>query len=129
ARGDFDRHVAAFRVRLRERHAAADAALRRELPDGCRYAPPEGGMSLWVELPGRVPARRVAARAAEQAVWTTPGDLFDPTGASDHGLRLALSRTAPPEIAAGIAILAACIAAEIGAGAGSRDPPLILSPT
>ncbi|WP_188268586.1 MULTISPECIES: PLP-dependent aminotransferase family protein [unclassified Streptomyces] len=60
----------------------------------CRFPTPQGGLSLWLELPG-VDSGRLAALAAARGLSLTPGFHFSPDGALDHYLRLPF--TLPPK--------------------------------
>ncbi|MBK8980441.1 MAG: PLP-dependent aminotransferase family protein [Planctomycetes bacterium] len=126
--GALDRYLTVLREALRERHDAADRALRAHMPAGCRWRRPDGGLSIWVELPPDADADRVATRAALAGVQVTPGRLFDPLRRPSRGLRLALSRVTPAAIDSGIEILGRCVREERLAdpAAGLGSTPLIL---
>lgn len=125
--GVLDRELDRLRAELRERHAAARAHLKRVMPDGVRWSEPEGGLSLWIELPAQADARRVAIAAARDGVLVTPGDAFHPRGRTVPGFRMALSRAPLDCLAPGIDVLARHVRAELGARDASRAPvPLVL---
>lgn len=106
--GHLDRCLEGLRRELAERHRAAHAALRRELPSGCRWSEPDGGLVLWLELPEPGQGDRLAELAAARGVRTVPGRVFDPFGRPSRGLRLSLSRSDPDRIALGAEVLGAC---------------------
>ncbi|MFE3387419.1 aminotransferase-like domain-containing protein [Streptomyces anulatus] len=60
----------------------------------CRFQVPQGGLSLWLELPD-TDSRRLAVLAARHNLALTPGFYFSPDGTLDHYLRLPF--TLPPE--------------------------------
>ncbi|MFO1054064.1 MAG: PLP-dependent aminotransferase family protein [Planctomycetota bacterium] len=127
ASGTLDRDLVRLRGELAARHATLRDALRRAMPEGVRWSEPEGGLSLWVELPGGADSRRVATAAARDGVLVTPGDSFHPDARTVPGFRIALSRAPSHAITAGIEILARHVRVELAAHAGMRTRiPLVL---
>jgi 2-aminoadipate transaminase len=110
--GAMDRYLGGLRAELRARHRAATAALVDHMPAGTRFTRPEGGLSLWVELPEGLDSDRVAVRAAGHGVLVTPGRVFDPAGGPSRSIRLALSCVAADRVVPGIEILARCVREE-----------------
>jgi DNA-binding transcriptional MocR family regulator len=90
--GRLDRITARRRTRLKANLAALQAGLAT-LP-GVSWAPPTGGMTLWLELTEQRP-RRVLAAAREAGLLVAAGDLFTPDGADRRHLRIPF--TAPPD--------------------------------
>jgi DNA-binding transcriptional MocR family regulator len=86
----YDQLIAARRTALRQ-SAARFAALLTEAIPGCRFDPPAGGLSLWVQLPGGADAAAFASRALRHGVSVAPGQFASPTGGHDH-LRLCHDR-------------------------------------
>ena len=78
--------MAERRALVTSRRDALMAAVRSELP-AWRFAPPRGGLSLWVELDG-VDASALAPAAEEEGVRIIPGSTFAVDGALDDRLRL-----------------------------------------
>jgi len=103
-----DRCLDGLRRELTGRHRAAHAALRRHLPPQCKWAEPDGGLVLWLELPEPGQGDRLAELAAARGVRTVPGRVFDPEGRPSRGLRLSLSRADQERIARGVEVLGAC---------------------
>ncbi|HVK45189.1 MAG TPA: PLP-dependent aminotransferase family protein, partial [Micropruina sp.] len=81
---------------------ALAAALRDRLPDW-RFRLPEGGLSLWVELP-RPAAAALAAGAERQGLVITPGSVFAPEGGLASFVRLPYGRP-PEELRAAVEVL------------------------
>jgi DNA-binding transcriptional MocR family regulator len=90
--GRLDRITARRRTRLKANLAALQAGLAA-LP-GIIWAPPTGGMTLWLELTEHR-SRRVLAEAREAGLLLASGDLFTPDGADRRHLRIPF--TAPPD--------------------------------
>ncbi|ROO89039.1 DNA-binding transcriptional MocR family regulator [Actinocorallia herbida] len=79
------------RLRTQRDHLAARL---RDLP-WCRFALPQGGLSLWLELLD-TDADRLTSRAAALGLALTPGHRFSPEGAHHRHLRLPF--TLPPDL-------------------------------
>ncbi len=90
--GRLDRIVSRRRTRLKANLAALQTGLR-DLP-GIAWAPPTGGMTLWLELTEQRP-RRVLEQARAAGLLLASGDLFTPDGADRRHLRIPF--TAPPD--------------------------------
>ena len=119
--GAYDRHLNRVRRALRERHAALDAALAENLPNGTRWTRPEGGYQVWVELPFEVDTRDLLAEASRAGVLFAPGAQFMPDGRASRCLRLTVARVNPEEIKKGLAALGRVVA-ERAVGQGSPRP-------
>jgi DNA-binding transcriptional MocR family regulator len=78
----------------RERCAILESLLRQRLPDW-RWRRPDGGSSLWVELPD-TNADVFAQLALRHGVEVIPGSTMDHTGGHDNFLRIPF--TQPPEL-------------------------------
>ena len=81
------------RTRLREQRDCLVAAIRDALPDWS-FRVPEGGLSLWIELPG--PGRGLGIALADAAerrgVIIAPGPVFAPDGGLDRFVRIPYTR-------------------------------------
>lgn len=90
---DRDAHWSAHRVRLRSQRDALAAALTERLP-AWRFRLPEGGLSLWCELPddGRGGAVDLAAEGERRDVAVSPGPAFSLGGGLDSFVRVPYSR-------------------------------------
>ena len=100
----YDELIAARRPALRASAARLGDLLTGALP-GCTFAPPAGGLSLWVRLPGGADAAAFASRALRHGVSVAPGTFASPAGGHDH-LRLCHDRP-DEELVEGAARLAA----------------------
>jgi DNA-binding transcriptional MocR family regulator len=70
----------------RRRRDALATALRAQLPDW-RFRLPEGGLTLWVQLP-RAGATRLAAAVEREGLHVVPGPVFSVDGGFDDWLRI-----------------------------------------
>lgn len=74
------------RAQLRQRRDALAQAIRDHLPDW-RFRLPQGGLSLWLQLP-HGNATRLAADAETAGVHLAPGPVFSVEGGMDQWLRI-----------------------------------------
>ena len=74
------------RAQLRQRRDALVQALRQHLP-AWRFRLPQGGLSLWLQLP-HGSATRLAAEVEPAGVHLAPGPVFSVEGGLDQWLRL-----------------------------------------
>jgi 2-aminoadipate transaminase len=101
--GRINQSIETVRTALRERRDALVTALRRELPEA-RFAPPQGGYFMWVELPEDVDVGELEGAARERGVLFVKGTDFLLEG-GQNTLRLAYSGVTPEEIDEGISRL------------------------
>jgi DNA-binding transcriptional MocR family regulator len=102
--GRMDSAVDTVKNALRDRRDALVTALRRELPEA-RFAPPEGGYFMWVELPEEVSVAELETAARERDVLFVKGTDFLLEG-GENTLRLAYSGVTPEQIDEGVTRLA-----------------------
>jgi DNA-binding transcriptional MocR family regulator len=99
--------LAEHRARLREQRDALVLAMRAQLPEWS-FRVPDGGLSLWCELPG--PGRGLGIAVADEAerhgVIVAPGPVFAPEGGLDRFIRIPFTRRVE-ELEQAVAALAA----------------------
>jgi DNA-binding transcriptional MocR family regulator len=105
--GRMDGAIDRVKTALRERRDALVAALERELPEA-RFAPPQGGYFMWVELPEEIDVAELELAAAEREVVFVKGTDFLLDG-GHNTLRLAFSGVTPEQIDEGITRLAEAV--------------------
>lgn len=101
--GRINHSIETVRTALRERRDALVAALARELPEA-RFAPPQGGYFMWVELPKGLDAAVLQDAARERGVLFVKGSDFLLEG-GENTLRLAYSGVTPEQIDEGVSRL------------------------
>ncbi|MEO6598228.1 MAG: PLP-dependent aminotransferase family protein [Polyangiaceae bacterium] len=99
------RHVQKLRHTLRERRDLAVRALTRYLPNARLSRVPEGGFSLWVELPFGVDDLVFVAAAARAGVSLTPGVPWFAAEKPGSFVRISTAGARGPDLEAGIARL------------------------
>ncbi len=106
----YDAQIEAARELYRGRRDALLAALAREMPEGVSWTKPEGGLFVWMTLPGHIDAAALLARAiAEERVAFVPGAAFFATDIQRNTLRLNFSSPNEAQIVEGVRRLAALI--------------------
>jgi len=81
------------------------AALARELPTGCTWTRPSGGLFLWVTLPAHFDTTELLAIAAREKIAFVPGAPFWVGEPVRNTLRLNFSNATEPRINEGLARL------------------------
>jgi 2-aminoadipate transaminase len=112
-RGLFQKHLARMRKIYTARLHAIDAALRKEMPEGVRWLMPEGGMSIWLELPPGYDASELMIHARERGVLFAPGRYFYVSQPMPNTLRLGFASLNEKQIARGVAVLAEVLRLEM----------------
>jgi DNA-binding transcriptional MocR family regulator len=105
--GRMDGAIRTVKEALRARRDALVAALERELPEA-RFAPPQGGYFMWVELPEDVDVAELELAAAQREVVFVKGTDFLLDG-GHNTLRLAFSGVTPEQIDEGVTRLAEAV--------------------
>ena len=89
-----------------ERLQAALESCARYLPEGAKFTRPEGGMSLWIELPAPLTSAAVLEESEFRGVTFLPGKHFSMRRAHARALRISFGGLRPAEITRGIRIIA-----------------------
>jgi 2-aminoadipate transaminase len=109
---DYEAHLGRIRGLYGERCRAMLAALAASFPQGTRWTHPDGGLFLWVGLPG-LDAEELLVDAVRERVAFVPGTPFFARTKDRCFLRLNFSNRPPAAIADGIARLGAAAARRI----------------
>ncbi len=105
-RGMFQKHLTKMRKVYSSRLQAMDEALHKHMPEGTRWARPDGGMCHWLELPPGFDASELMIHAKERGILFAPGRYFYVQSPLPNTLRLAFASLTEKEIARGVATLA-----------------------
>jgi 2-aminoadipate transaminase len=111
AAGRFEPNVERATGELHQRCDAMAAAVRAHFPDDARYAVPDGGYFMWVELPG-TDTSALLERASAAGVPYVRGADFYSDGGGTSALRLAFSAVPPDRIREGIERLGRVVAGD-----------------
>ena len=101
--GRYQAHLRRSCQVFRRRRDAMIAAIRRYLPAGVNFDPPQGGLFIWLQLPSGLSSEELLLLAWEEGVDFAPGNAFFPDRM--HGsswLRLNFVAQAPAQIEEGI---------------------------
>ena len=99
---DYDGQVGRIRSLYGARCNAMLEALQTHFPSEARWTRPEGGMFVWVELPGHMRAEELLDRALAQSVAFVPGAPFFAESPRHNFIRLNFTNRTPETIAYGI---------------------------
>ncbi|MGB3439309.1 MAG: PLP-dependent aminotransferase family protein [Actinophytocola sp.] len=114
---DLDTHVAGLCAAYRERRDTMIAALPDTVPAGTAWTDPDGGMFVWVRLPGAVDTTDLLRQALAHNVAFVPGAPFFATNPDPATLRLSFTTNPPEDIIEGMRRLAAALTSPSAAGA------------
>ena len=113
---DLDAHVAGLCAAYRERRDTMIAALPDTAPAGTTWTDPDGGMFVWLRLPGDVDTADVLKQALAHNVAFVPGAPFFATTPDTATMRLSFTTNPPEEITEGMRRLAAVFTSPSAAG-------------
>jgi 2-aminoadipate transaminase len=108
-RFDFEENLLNLTDLYRKRRSAMLEALESMMPAGVSFTRPQGGLFLWVILPGHIKAVELLQECLKQQVAFVPGDAFFPNGGVENTLRLNYSNMPEERIREGIKRLAKAI--------------------
>jgi 2-aminoadipate transaminase len=111
--GELARHLERTRAAGAEKLNCVLDACTRYLPGGSRLTRPNGGMSLWVDLPAPLLADSLLRRAVQQGVDFLPGHYFSARRPHSRAFRLSFGGLSPAEIVRGLEILGEAARAEL----------------
>ncbi|GLY49696.1 PLP-dependent aminotransferase family protein [Lentzea sp. NBRC 102530] len=106
AHNDLDAHVLRLRAEYGRRRDAMIAALPSAMPGGTTWSDPDGGMFVWLRLPGDVDSAVLLKEALRHDVAFVPGAPFFATTPDHATLRMSFTSNTVDEIAEGVARLA-----------------------
>jgi len=99
---DIDKHIEKIREVYRERCGLAFNTMEREFPKEVKFAKPQGGLFMWIELPNKINARDVLEKCLERNVAFVPGGSFFPNGGHENTFRINFSNMPNERIVEGI---------------------------
>jgi 2-aminoadipate transaminase len=99
-------HLKQIRKFYREQAHLMMELIKKNFPESVRYTNPQGGMFMWVTLPGHMDANVVLKSAVAKNVLFVPGNSFflDTKGGANK-MRLNFSNASTEQMANGITIL------------------------
>lgn len=120
--GKLEAHRGRVLAAGREQRDAILKACADCLPAGSFYTRPEGGMNVWVRLPGPLDAAELLPRAQREGVAYLPGRYFAVSRQEPGALRLSFAGLTPEQIRGGLAILGKIFSGEAEAASAIFEP-------
>ncbi len=105
-RFDLERHIGVLCRAYRRQRDRMLGLLKRLFPPGTRWTTPQGGMFIWVTLPGGVSADDLLAASLRRGVAFAPGRSFYPGRPQPNTLRLNFTHAEDKAMDKGMTILA-----------------------
>ena len=109
AAADLDAHVRTLCAAYRVRRDAMLAELPAITPPGTTWTDPDGGMFVWLTLPGGVDTAELVHEALARDVAFVPGASFHAVTPDHSTLRLSFTTNTPERIAEGMRRLASVL--------------------
>jgi 2-aminoadipate transaminase len=108
---DLDGYVATVREAYRVRRDTMIDLLPEVMPPGTRWTNPDGGMFIWLRLPGEIDTATALRAAVREQVAFVPGAPFFATNPDTATMRLSFTTNTPAKITKGMRRLAVALAA------------------
>ena len=106
ANGGYEHHLRRLRVALKRQMEQISHAVAESFPPGTKMTRPAGGIVLWVELPARVDALGLHAKALAEKISLAPGPMFSSRESYPNCIRLSFGEPWSPQIERAIGVLA-----------------------
>lgn len=113
ADNDVDAHVKEISALYGKRKDLMLEGIKKYLPEGVKYTDPEGGMFLWVEVPGVDDTVELFKECLEHDVAFVPGDPFFAGEVQPGAFRLNYSNMKEDQIEVGLKRLGAALTAAV----------------
>ena len=120
--GELAQHLKQTRRTGAERLRAALEGCERCFPAGTQFTRPQGGMSLWVELPEPLMAENVLLAARRRGVTFLAGPYFSVRKAHKRHLRICFGGLSPADITDGISLLGDAVREQQSVVARGKTP-------
>ncbi len=86
--GQYDRYMGRIRQIYKQQLETMRQAIANDFPSGTRISSPQGGITLWIQLPRGINTIELYYRAVEENISFTPGPLFSATKKYTNYLRI-----------------------------------------
>ncbi len=103
--GAYERQMRRLRRALKNQVNNIAMAVARHFPEGTRLSSPQGGLMLWVQLPGKVDSLKVFQTARRRNIAIMPGIMCSSTQRYRNCIRISCGYPLTEEIEKGIAVL------------------------
>ncbi|MBA3883454.1 MAG: PLP-dependent aminotransferase family protein [Chthoniobacterales bacterium] len=109
ANGGYDHHLRGLRQALKRQVEQVSQAVSESFPPETKLTRPAGGFVLWVELPRKVDALELHARALESKISIAPGPMFSSHQDYPNFIRLSCGQPWSPKLERAIGILSSLV--------------------
>ncbi len=93
----YERHLRSFRKKLNQQAFQLLEAVRKSFPEGSYFHRPQGGYSIWAQMPEDLDMKKFHQYCEDHKVLFTPGDTFSFTDKYDHHFRMVFAERIAPE--------------------------------
>ncbi|WP_160137427.1 PLP-dependent aminotransferase family protein [Chryseobacterium sp. c4a] len=93
----YERHLRSFRKKLNQQANLLLEVLRRSFPEGSYFHRPQGGYSIWAQMPENMDIKKLYQYCEEHKVLFTPGNTFSFTDKYDDHFRVVFAERITPE--------------------------------
>ncbi|WP_288374344.1 PLP-dependent aminotransferase family protein [Chryseobacterium culicis] len=87
----YERHLRTFRQKLNQQAMMVLDVVRNSFPEGSYFHRPQGGYSIWGQLPERTDMEKFYEYCENHQILFTPGDTFSFTGRYRYHFRIVFS--------------------------------------
>ncbi|REC61495.1 PLP-dependent aminotransferase family protein [Chryseobacterium pennae] len=93
----YERHLRSFRKKLNQQAIQLLEVLRKSFPEGSYFHRPQGGYSIWAQMPENMDMKRFHQYCEKHNILFTPGNTFSLTDKYDHHFRVVFAERITPE--------------------------------
>lgn len=86
--GQYDTHLRRMRLSLQKQMIRYVGAITSIFPPETRLSVPQGGLSVWIELPAHVDAYTLQKLALKEGIGICPGHIFSANSSFQHFIRI-----------------------------------------
>ena len=109
----YDRHLRRLRAALHVQRESMAEGIASHFPSGTRLKVPNGGITLWMELPHKLSSKTVFDAALSEGILVAPGSMFSNSHRADHFLRVSCGRPYTEEVDDAIRRLGSIVAQHV----------------
>ncbi|MDR0228567.1 MAG: PLP-dependent aminotransferase family protein [Flavobacteriaceae bacterium] len=88
---NFDKHLKSFRLQLKEQAVTLTTTLNTAFAKDFKISAPQGGYSLWCQLPNAIEHSHFFKLCQQQGIYFTPGETFSFTNTYERYFRATFS--------------------------------------
>nr|WP_315033139.1 PLP-dependent aminotransferase family protein [uncultured Chryseobacterium sp.] len=93
----YERHLRSFRKKLNQQAVQVLDVLRKSFAEGSYFHRPEGGYSIWGQLPENTDMEKFYKYCEKAGILFTPGDTFSFSNRYSHHFRIVFAERITPE--------------------------------